>query len=239
MPVNFSYPIGVERRYAAALRRVGRVVAGIISAHTHGATITDPAKLDAALAAYASTLAPWAQRLATSMVAEVAKRNQNAFLASAKRNGLSLRGMLDDSLMGDVAKLLHARQVQLITSIPIEAGTRAQRLAQEAAIGGERAAEVAKEIARTQEITLNRATLIARTEIAKANAAITQARSQFVGATHYIWETAEDGDVRQSHKQVQGKVFEFNNPPTLSDGMRGNPGEFPNCRCFAIPVLKD
>lgn len=237
MANKFATPVGAERRFAIALRKAAKIVGGIVNAHVDGAVIRDPQRLKEALRAYSEALGPWADKIVAEMLAAVSKSNKKAIESQSAKIGTALRSTLAESSVGTVARLLQNRQVELIKSLPLEAGLRAQELAQQAAMGGKRADEVAAEIARTEEVTASRATLIARTEIAKANAAITQARAQSVGATHYIWRTAEDGDVRSSHADMNGKVFRFDQPPTLEDGMTGNPGEFPNCRCFAEPII--
>lgn len=227
-----------------ALRKVARVVAGIVRSHVVGATLRDEAQMMRMLKEYAESLHPWAVGLSRATVLAIANGNLRAFEAALSRGvsqqiGQELRGAMSQSVVGRTAALLQERQVALIKSLPIEAGLRAQALAREAVAGGTRATEVAAELARTEEVTEARATLIARTETAKANAAITQARAELVGATQYMWETAEDGDTRPSHRKMQGQVFSFDDPPTLEDGMTGNPGEFPNCRCFAVPMLSE
>ncbi|EFI2486087.1 phage minor head protein, partial [Escherichia coli] len=56
-------------------------------------------------------------------------------------------------------------------------------------------------------------------------------RALSIGSNGYIWRTAEDGDVRHSHREMEGKFVEWGKPPTL-DGMTGHAGELPNCRCY-------
>jgi SPP1 gp7 family putative phage head morphogenesis protein len=236
---KFEASRAVERRYGLILRQVARVVGAMIGAHVDGATVRNQAKLKQQLELYSESLAPWAERVAADFIKSVNIGNKKSWASSSKRLADLLKNEMATSSVGLMAKQLQAQQVALIRSIPIDAGKRAQKLALEAATGGRRADEVAAELADTENITANRATLIARTEIAKANAAITQARSEYVGATQYIWRTAGDGDVRESHREMNGKVFQFMSPPTLSDGMNGNPGEFPNCRCYAEPIIPE
>jgi SPP1 gp7 family putative phage head morphogenesis protein len=237
MANKFSIAASTERKFATELRKVAKIVAGIINPHVHGEKLADPAKMSQALKAYSDILGPWAERITATLIENVSKANKRAFETSSKKMGASLRTMTVETSVGSVVKMLQTRQVELIKSLPLEAGLRAQDLALQAAVGGKRADEVAAALADTEGVTLSRATLIARTEIAKANAAITQARAEYVGATHYIWQTAEDGDVRDSHAAMEGKIFRFDHPPTLEDGMTGNAGEFPNCRCFAEPII--
>lgn len=234
---KFSTTKAAEQKLAKDLRKVARVVGHIIEAHVDGATIRNNKALAAALKTYSESLGPWASKVVTQMLNSVSATNKRAWESSSTKLGAAMRSVMQESSVGAVAQLLHNRQVELIKSLPIEAGLRAQKLAQEAAMGGKRAAEVAEEIARTEEVTASRATLIARTEIAKANAAITQARAEYVGATHYIWRTAEDGDVRDSHAQMDGKVFRFDDPPEVEGEGRHGPGEIYNCRCYAEPVI--
>lgn len=236
MAKSFATSKAAERAFAHALKRVARVVAGMVQAHVTGPRLTDSEQMMRLLREYARALAPWAVRVSESMVEHVARSNRRAFESASSKIGMTLRGPLASSLEGQTARLLQQRQVELITSLPVEAGLRAQRLAQAAQQDGTRAADIAAQLADTEDVTLSRAELIARTEVAKANAALTQARAEAVGATHYVWETAEDADVRESHRAMQGTVHRFDDPPTLDD-MTGNPGEFPNCRCFAVPVL--
>jgi SPP1 gp7 family putative phage head morphogenesis protein len=90
-------------------------------------------------------------------------------------------------------------------------------------------------------MTLNRANLIGRTEVAKASSAIVQARAQYIGSDSYIWRSVQDADVRRMHRLLNGTVHRWDDPPIAEDpiskGIRHHPGEFPNCRCYAEPIL--
>lgn len=77
------------------------------------------------------------------------------------------------------------------------------------------------------------AKLIARTETAKLQTAITENRALDLGSVAYIWLASNDRRTRPSHRAMNGVVV-FWRPDTqkpLLDNMRGNAGEFPNCRC--------
>lgn len=47
---------------------------------------------------------------------------------------------------------------------------------------------------------------------------------------HYTWRTARDERVRSSHAANEGRIFAWNDPPTV-----GHPGSQHNCRCWAEP----
>jgi uncharacterized protein with gpF-like domain len=66
---------------------------------------------------------------------------------------------------------------------------------------------------------------------------ITQARASQVDSTHYIWRTAEDESVRESHAEMEGQVVAWNDPPTLSDGTTTHAGQIYNCRCYPEPII--
>jgi SPP1 gp7 family putative phage head morphogenesis protein len=231
---KFSPARSTENSYAQQLRKIAVIVAGIVSNHVNGDKLVDANGMMRILQNYSDALTPWAIRVANRMIQAVALRNQQVFNAQARIISQRLR---DDRSVQLVVPQLQLEQVNLIKSIPLQAGERAQKLAYEAALDGRRSTEIAEMLANTENVTKSRATLIARTETAKANAMITQARAQEAGIEYYRWETAEDDDVRESHREMANKIFRFSDPPTLSDGTTGNPGEFPNCRCFAVPII--
>lgn len=79
--------------------------------------------------------------------------------------------------------------------------------------------------------------VIARTETAKLQTTITETRALDIGAITYTWVSSHDKRTRPSHREMDG-VIVFWRPDSekpLLDGMRGNAGEFPNCRCDAQP----
>lgn len=239
MANKFSASRTVERRFGVELRKVARVIGAMLNAHVDGPTIRDQKKLAEALASYSEALGPWAERVVGNLLKDVNRTNKKSWESTSARIGAQLKRTMEETAVGDVMKLIQRRQVELIKSLPIEAGLRAQKLSQEAVMGGKRADEVAAELMKSGEVTESRATLIARTEIAKANAALTQARAGYVGSVYYIWRTAEDGDVRESHAAMNGKVFRFDDPPEIPGEGRHGPGEFPNCRCFAEPIIPE
>lgn len=83
------------------------------------------------------------------------------------------------------------------------------------------------------------AKLIARTEAAKLQTAITESRAMSIGSVAYTWISSKDRRTRPSHREMNG-VIVFWRPTEqkpLLDNMRGNAGEFPNCRCDAQPIV--
>ena len=83
------------------------------------------------------------------------------------------------------------------------------------------------------------ARLIARTETAKLQTVIVENRATEIGSVAYIWRASNDKRTRPSHKAMDDVIVfwrEQSEKPLL-DGMRGNAGEFPNCRCTPQPIF--
>lgn len=234
---KWSAPRGTEQRYAAQLRKVAAQCQKIVDRFMVRGEVRDVQGMVTALSRYAATLTPWAKDLAARVIDEVQQGNMRAWTERSQAISKTLRGSVAQSAVGKAAQQLHTEQVTLITSLPLDAAMRAQKYAQEAMAGGARASYAAKLIAKTGEVTASRAMLIARTETAKANATLTQARAEAVGITHYIWRTMQDGDVRDSHAHMEGKVCRFDDPPDVDEGGAYNPGNIYNCRCFAEPLI--
>ncbi len=240
-----------ERDFYRQLKKVAHASGHIVDIHVDGATIKDDKKLQAELRAYSEKLEPWAKRQSQKLLMQVQKSNKRAYQAKSKAIGSALKLGVAEQEVGEVALRLMNEQVALIQSIPLEAGLRAQKIAYEATLAGTRAApdadtiaELQKQLGLSTEVATSRALLIARTETARANASFNQARAQSVGSGQYRWHNSGDGAVRESHrmykgKRLQGMIFSWDSPPTLDDGMKGHPGTFPNCRCFAEPIFSD
>jgi SPP1 gp7 family putative phage head morphogenesis protein len=248
---KFQPSVKAERDFMRALTKVGKMSGHIVDAYTKEGSVSVSAELIDALKNYADLITPWARRQSAKLLNQVQKQNKAAYANKSKVIGTLLNLKVAEAEVGKTARRLMEEQVELIRSIPIEAGQRAQKIAFEAAIHGQRAepnqdtiAELQRQLGLSTEVATSRAQLIARTETARATASINQARAISVGSNQYRWHNSGDGAVRHSHKiyrgkPLQGRVFNWDEPPTLDDGMTGHPGTFPNCRCFAEPVFKN
>lgn len=228
----------LERQYAIQLRKVAKHVGDIVSGFDLDG-FSGAALIRTALERYAQVLAPWAQAVGGRMVAEVAARDERAWMRVSAQMGEGLKREIATAPTGKVMRDRMAEQVRLITSLPREAGDRVHELTLRGITEGARAKEIATEIARTGEVTSARATLIARTEVSRTATLLTQARAEHVGSTHFIWRTAGDSDVRASHRALNGKTFAWNEPPECDPGHHALPGAIWNCRCYPEPVIPD
>lgn len=83
------------------------------------------------------------------------------------------------------------------------------------------------------------AQLIARTEIARLNSQITESTQKAAGITRYKWRSSRDQRTRERHRELDGTIQEWAHPPEGAGpyGEPAHPGQSPNCRCVAIPVV--
>lgn len=192
------------------------------------------------LEAYAATLTPWAQRLARRMINRVNNYNyQDWTRVSKKLSNYFKDGFKRGDAAFSMAQELQEAEVTLIKSLPLEAAQRVQKLATDYISKGYRPEQLSEAILNSSNVSASRAKLIARTEIAKANTFLTKSRAQSIGLNQFIWRTMGDGIVRDSHAELDGKIFDFDNPPYIVGEGQHLPGDFPNCRCYADPVIDE
>ncbi len=233
-PVNTR---GAEMRYGSSLKKVAEQVGAIVQPFTPG-DLSQVPTIERLLNAYADMLEQWATMTASNMLMTVALRDEQNWKALSRDMGRALRDEIRNAPTGEVMRSLLAEQVGLIQSIPRDAAHRVHRLTLEGIENSSRASAIATEIMRSGEVAKSRAMLIARTEVTRTATTLTEARALHIGSPGYIWRTAGDGDVRQSHKEMNGKFVEWSKPPTL-DKLTGHAGCLPNCRCYADPVIPE
>lgn len=237
-PKNPTQARRAERLYGRQLKRLAEQVGLIINGFPPGDPTTLPT-IEDMLRRYAESLLPWAERTAAAMIAEVNQRDEATWRAIGNELSAELRREISLAPTGQTMRRLLAEQVELIRSIPIDAGKRVHELTLKGLEDSTRAKEIAAEIRRSGEVAESRAMLIARTEVARTASTLTEARAKAIGAEQYIWRTSGDGDVREDHRILNGKVFSWNDPPIADQrsGARANPGCIYNCRCYAEPII--
>ena len=232
----FKYARKIETQYAATLRGLAKHIGDIVRFY-HDETMLGAAYVRAALAKYSEMLDPWAKSVAYKMITETAARDRQQWKAVSGSMRRNLIAEIDKAPIGDRFNELMNDQVTLIKSIPLDAAQAVHDLVIQSMTGGQRPPDIAKHI---EGVTRSRANLIARTESTRAATTLLQARAEYVGCTEFQWTTAHDGDVRPSHKKLDGKVFRWDDPPlTDPPDHHALPGCIFNCRCIAIPIISD
>lgn len=237
-----------EAHYARALRSVARQVDVFVRTMAPGpGDASASADLREALDKYASIIRPWATVTAKRMLADVSRRDEAVWAKMAAEMSSALRKEVQSAPTGIFLQGILRENVDLITSLPRDAGTRVHEWTLRGMEQGRRADDISREILRTGQVTKARADLIARTEVARTASGLTEARSVHVGSEGYIWRSSEDGDVRNtdgnpvgSHRLLNGKFIRWDSPPVAStDGTRAHAGQIYRCRCYPEPVIPD
>lgn len=222
---------GPERRYAQALNGLANHIEALLAGG-------DPATSIIRLDQYASTIDQWATVTAQMMIDDVNARNRQFWRQQSEQIGRALAVELANTDIGQAVQDELRLQVELIKSLPRQAALQVHELALGAMTDGQRAAGLVDSIIALGSKTRSRAMLIARTEVGRVSGEMTKARAMTAGSDGYIWRSAEDRDVRPSHKKMNGKFVKWSEPPTL-DNLTGHAGCLPNCRCYIEPVIPD
>ena len=105
-------------------------------------------------------------------------------------------------------------------------------------IEGKSALDIQEYLIKQFGVAKRKAQFLARNETAIATTSYLQAKYTEEGFTHYKWRTNIDGRERKLHKELNGQIFRFDDPPIIDErtGQKGNPGETYNCRCTFNPI---
>ena len=104
---------------------------------------------------------------------------------------------------------------------------------------GQRAENLVKLIQKNFKTSKNKAKFLARQETSLLMSKYQEQRYRSLGLEKYVWSTAGDERVRDEHKELNGKVIEWANPPITDDkGNRNHAGEDYGCRCIAVPIVE-
>lgn len=102
---------------------------------------------------------------------------------------------------------------------------------------GQTAKTIGEKFAERGDISQGRAALIARDQISKLNGLMSAKRAEDAGVKSFIWTTSGDNRVRDSHEDLNGKEFTYNEGASVDGEDNVLPGMPINCRCIAVPVF--
>lgn len=186
------------------------------------------------------------------LVKKIAKLTKTNSLREWKRVCKDTLGinLMDDYYNGDFYEDALRRwvdeNVQKIKSIPNDTLGSMREIILDGFRKGRTATDISKEIQNEYSLTRRKAQAIARDQVASLNAKISQMQQTDAGCSKYRWSTSKDSRVRDCHKDLDGKVFSWDDPPEMwyetkagrvYTGRRCHPGEDYLCRCVAIPVF--
>jgi len=159
---------------------------------------------------------------------------QRFYKAMENAIGINLNSVLRNEGLEDIMFATTKENVALIKTIPEEYFKKIEGVVFRGTVQGRDATSMIKQIVKLGYSTEKRARLIARDQTSKLNSALNQQRSQNLGVEEYVWRTANDERVRDSHKSKNGKTFRWDTPPKDT----GHPGQDIQCRCVAQAIIK-
>lgn len=140
-----------------------------------------------------------------------------------------------------------ADNILKIKSIPTDTLGNMRKILLDSYLNGRPIRDIQKDIQEEYNVTKSKARSLARDQISTLNAQITKLQQQDAGVKRYKWSTSKDSRVRDCHRELDGKIFSWDDPPEMwymtksrgivYTGRRCHPGEDYCCRCVAIPVF--
>lgn len=128
--------------------------------------------------------------------------------------------------------------VNLISSMVGDELTQIDNLLTRSQRAGHRVEVIREQIQKQFGKSRAKADLIARDQVNKLNGELTQLRQTGLGIEKYTWRDSGDGRVRQRHRDLDGTIQSWNDPPVTNDaGDTNHPGGDYQCRCYAEPLL--
>jgi len=146
---------------------------------------------------------------------------------------INLKSIFLGNDLEELLKEKTAINIALIRSIPQKMHDNLQEKITYAFNAGEDI-DVQEMLQQQFAVQKKRANFIARDQNRKINSALYQLRAEKNGSEEYEWKTSVDGKERQSHKDLNNKIFKWNK----GSGCCGHPSEEPNCRCLARAVFR-
>lgn len=234
MANDFNHENTYRRMIWRFYRKVATDIQAIINMNLDGGQVRDYDKLTSELDRYAQALELPASLLWGRVIKRQAVTLSKDFKAIA---GLKIDPQ--SAQMRALVERLVREKVDLIKTLPRNSAVEAQKMSAEIALStGKRHETLISKIqglaAGYPEFAARR---IARTEVARTQSQLVQAQAQSIGVNQYVWHTVEDEAVRESHKEMDGKICSFDDPPEVEPGHFYNPGGIYNCRCYAVPLL--
>ncbi len=130
-------------------------------------------------------------------------------------------------------KVFAVNNAEQITGMKQDAVSRVTSWVTSGIRNGDRAEDIQAKIQEQFGVVRSRAAFIARDQLAKLNGQLNMMQQTSVGVEEYTWRGMMDDRERESHREHEGKVYRWDDPPAET----GAPGEDYQCRCWAEPVL--
>lgn len=266
---HWLYPAAIERAYMAYLlgrlellegeirkRLIERIPALVAQADVTLARraddfLDDIKAIMAALMVGSSEIFDGAEAAALGYAYQISSFNREQYRRIINAT-LGVDPIANDDFLQARLKLFAQENAALIRSIPEQLLKDVEGVAYRGMTGGATIRDLQRDIEARFKVSRARARLIARDQTGKLNAQLTEIRQKRVGVTEFVWNTAGDERVRDSHRVLDGKICKWDDPTVYREpgesewkarsgisAFVGNPGMDYQCRCFSEPIMDD
>lgn len=238
--------LGLEVQYERTLKRmlgeVAKFVSGVVLPAADGerSLLTTDAAGDRLrlvfqrLEALMRRLTGSAQTMANDILGLAADRHTADWLQRTRAQlGIDLRGIISRADLTDALSLAAQRNADLITKLGTDTTSRISAAVIENLTTGGTQKMLREKLTEDFKIMGNRAKLIGRDQMSKLNGDLNRLRQTQSGIDSYEWSTSGDERVRPSHRENDGEIFKWDDPPEDT----GHPGHDINCRCSALAIV--
>jgi len=249
-PKVWRYPLGDERDYQSALRKVAVACSLAVERHVlpslpailrqddlRNTPEGDDGWFEALRRAFMEALAAatvsdgQASELAAMVAQRVEQYNREQF-HRLLRHAYGVDVFKAEPRLASILRPWEAENIGLIKSIPEKYLDTLHGRVVAAVRAGTSLRDMTRQIRESYDLPRNRAELIARDQIGKLNGDLTEYRQRNIGVTSYFWRGVLDERERDEHVAREGQEFQWDDPPA-----DGHPGKPIRCRCWAEPRL--
>lgn len=163
---------------------------------------------------------------------------QRVQLNKQVRAALGVDPIIKDRGLAAASEQFVHENAALITRIPERLHGDVEALVQHALSSSMPSPKLAEHIQARFGVSKRHARFIARDQIRKHHAKLNHARQKELGVKKFRWTSVGDERVREWHRdELDGNIYEFDNPPDSEDGEPILPGDDYDCRCSADPIF--
>jgi SPP1 gp7 family putative phage head morphogenesis protein len=250
---RISPPAGIERRYYRGLLAMINAAQGLVEKILFPklpGIVAQANKLKPTLDAYDDEIRKLVSLIRTnffgkyteddfaelaSQIAEAVNTENGRALNAVYRSVIGMNVFISEPWLATELRVFATSNVALIKTLPEKMFSDIENMVFDGVRKGIRHEEIAKLIRdKPFNATKNQAALIARDQVSKLNGNLSELRQKQAGISRYVWRTVGDDRVRDSHAELEGEIFSWDDPPSV-----GHPGYDYQCRCYAEPYIED
>lgn len=158
---------------------------------------------------------------------------QRVQLSRQVKHALGVDPAFRDKGMAARSEAFVHENVALITRIPERLHGDIEALVTRAVASGRPHPALAQDLEDRFGVAERHSRLIARDQVNKFYQATNRSRQRELGVEKFIWRSVGDERVRDEHEDLDGQIFDYDDPPA-----EGYPGEPVLCRCSADPIFE-